>query len=126
MERTLKLLFTAAFPLFLLLAGAWVGNYTSYAYFTDAGYLYKFLYFALCAGFIYWFCQRKYVKKDIGMLVIPCIYLFFAALPSGVIAAMGDFFVYLRGLIFPGYAMAMTLFFVYLYKTVITAIRATK
>lgn len=128
MQRTLKLLFTAIFPLILLLAGTWIYHHTAVqdAYFTSAGYLYKILYFGILAGFIYWFCQRKYVKKDLGMLIAPCIYLLFVSLPGGILRDLGGviYEIYLN--LFPGYAVAMVLFFTYLYKTIITAIRATK
>ncbi|MBQ6810944.1 MAG: hypothetical protein IJO94_06035 [Firmicutes bacterium] len=128
MQRTMKLIFTAVFPLLLLLAGAWLLRHTSTqsSYFTDASYLYKILFFSIYSGYIYWFCQRKYVKKDIGMLVIPCVYLLLVSLPSGIIFAMGDIITKIYVMIYPGYAVAMPLFFVTLYKTIITAIRATK
>lgn len=128
MQRTLKLIFTAVFPLILLLSGTWIFHHTSgsEAYFTDAGYLYKILFFGIYAGFIYWFCQRKYVKKDLGMLILPCVYLLFVSLPSGIITDFGGILAAIYHAIYPGYAVAMTLFFVYLYKTIITAIRATK
>lgn len=128
MQRTLKLIFTAVFPLILLFAGAKLLVLASAqaSFFTDAAYLYRILYYGILAGFVYWFCQRKYVKKDIGMLILPCIYLLFVSLPLGLISNMGTAVTAVYVMIYPGHAVAMPLFFVYLYKTVITAIRATK